>query len=292
MEAIATNLSSELRYGSSSDPFYVEYNRRKGHYSMAADHMHGHCELYYLFGGERFYFIKDRSYAIQPGDLVLIPGYEVHKTSDTGVPNHERVVLYYDPNYFQQYSEEEAHLLLSSFRGPNRVLRLAAPDRLRIEQILYGMLLEMQERPPGFALSIRHAAAELLLFAARHALSIGTGPSEETPSPTEAKMTEIARYIAGHYKEPLTLDDLSRRFYLSPSYLSRTFKKFTGFGFTEYVGITRVKEAQRLLRETDARITDISEEVGFENFSHFEKVFKAFTRLSARGYRSQFRERR
>lgn len=285
------NLSSELQYGSARDPFYVEYHRRKGHYSMTANHMHDHYELYYLFGGERFYFIKDRSYAIQPGDLVLIPGHEVHKTSDTGVPNHERIVLYYEPGYFRQFPEEEAELLLSPFHGPNRVLRLPAPDRLRIEQLLYAMLLEIQERPPGHALSIRLAVAELLLSAARQALSSGAGPSEEAPSPTEAKMTEIARYIAAHYQEPMTLEGLSRRFYLSPSYLSRTFKKVTGFGFAEYVGITRVKEAQRLLRETDARITDISEEVGFENFSHFEKVFKTFTRLSPRGYRSQFRKK-
>lgn len=283
------NLNRELRYGGPADPFYVEYNRRKGHFSMAVDHMHGHYELYYLFSGERFYFIKDRSYAIQSGDLVLIPSNEVHKTSDTGVPNHERVVLYYDASYFRQFSREEAELLLSPFSGTRPVLRLAAPDRLRIEQLLYGMLREMQDRSTGCDIPIRHAAAELLLFAARRGPAVESEAREEPLSPTEAKMSEIARYIAAHYREPLTLDSLCSRFFLSPSYLSRTFKKVTGFAFTEYVGVTRIKEAQRLLRETDDRITDIAGEVGFENLSHFEKVFKAFARLSPRGYRAQFR---
>lgn len=292
MEAFVINLKSELRYGSPSDPSYVEYNRRKGHYSMTVDHMHRHCELYYLFGGERFYFIKDRAYQVQSGDLVVIPADEVHKTTDTGVPNHERIVLYYDERYFSQFDEEEAELLRSPFRGPRRVLRLAAPERLRVEQLLYGMLREIQDLQPGCSLPIRHAAAELLLFAARHALGADAEAAEEAPSPTAAKVTEIARYIAAHYREPLTLGELSSRFYLSPSYLSRTFKRFTGFGLTEYVGITRIKEAQRLLRETDARITEIFEEVGFENLSHFEKVFKTFSRLSPRGYRSQFRQKR
>ncbi|MDG0794906.1 AraC family transcriptional regulator [Cohnella ginsengisoli] len=283
------NLNSTLRYGDPHDPFYVEYNRRKGHYSMAADHMHGQHELYYLFGGERFYFIKDRAYQVQSGDLVIVPGDEVHKTSDTGVPNHERIVLYYDERYFAQFGETEAELLRSPFRGTRRLLRLDAPGRLRVEQLLYGMLREIQDRPPGSELPIRHAAAEMLLFAARHALGAEAEAAEEATSPTAAKMTEVARHIAATFREPITLDKLSGRFYLSPSYLSRAFKRCTGFGIAEYVGITRVKEAQRLLRETDARITEVSEEAGFENFSHFEKVFKAFTRMTPRSYRAQFR---
>lgn len=257
---------------------------------MATDHMHGQHELYYLFGGERFYFIKDRLYQVQSGDLVIVPGDEVHKTSDTGVPNHERVVLYYDESFFARFDEDEAALLRSTFRGPRRVLRLDAPERLRVEQLLYGMLREIQDRPPGSALPIRHAAAELLLFASRHALGAQAEAAEEAASPTAAKMTEVAQHIAAHFRERLTLGELSRLFYLSPSYLSRTFKRRTGFGISEYVSITRIKEAQRLLRETDARITAVSEEAGFDNFSHFEKVFKAFARMTPRDYRAQFRQ--
>lgn len=286
------NLSSELRYGQSHDPFYIEYNRRKGHFSMAADHMHGHHELYYLFGGERFYFIKDRAYLVQAGDLVIVPGDEVHKTSDTGVPHHERVVLYYDERYFAMFDETEAELLRSPFCGTRRLLRLDAPERLRVEQLLYGMLREIQDRPPGSGLPIRHAAAELLLFAARRTLGAESESAEEASSPTAAKMTEVARHIAVHFRERLTLDELSGLFYLSPSYLSRTFKRCTGFGIAEYVGIARIKEAQRLLRETDLRITEVSEEAGFDNFSHFEKVFKTLARMTPRNYRAQFRRKR
>ncbi|GIP26527.1 AraC family transcriptional regulator [Paenibacillus sp. J23TS9] len=285
-------LNHELRYGSAQHPFHLEYNRRKGHFSMATDHIHRHCELYYLFGGERYFFIKDRIYPVRSGDLVFVPSNEVHRTSDTGVPNHERVVLYFNMEYFEQMVEEEAELLLAPFLRSNRVLHLAEADKLRIEQLLYEMLREIQDQSPGYELAVRHAAALTLLFAAREVLHPKHASSEEAVSPAAARITEIARFISEHYQEPLTLGSLSERFYLSPSHLSRTFKKYTGFGLIEYIGITRTKEAQRLLRETDERITVISELSGFENFSHFEKVFKSFSRMSPRSYRSGFHRKK
>lgn len=285
------SIRNGLQYGTPQQPFYIEYNRRKGHYSMSVNHMHSHCELYYLFSGERYYFIEDRAYTVKAGDLVIIPGDVLHKTSDTGIPNHERIVLYYNESFFRHYSREEAELLLSPFRDPRRLLRLDSPDKLQMEQLLYGMLRGIQDRQPGYDISARHAAAEALLFTARQLLGSDQEPDKEEPSPTEAKITEVARYINAHFREPMTLDALSGEFYLSPSYLSRTFKKFTGFGLAEYVGITRIKEAQRLLRESDKRITDISEEVGFGSFAHFEKVFKELNRLSPRSYRAQFRSK-
>ncbi|SFD82042.1 AraC-like ligand binding domain-containing protein [Paenibacillus catalpae] len=283
-------LSNELIYGDAEDLFFLEYNKRKGHFTMSVEHIHGQYELYYLFSGERQYFIKDRTYPIQAGDLVLIPGNELHKTSDTGVPNHARIVLYYNEKYFERYAKEEAALLLSPFLGSRRVLRLAHQERLRFEQLLYGLLQEVQERPPGHEMPIRHAVAEALLFAARHAINMKpeSNDSSAPPSPAAAKAMEIASYIAGHFREPLTLDSLSRQFHLSSSYLSRTFKKYTGFGLTEYIGITRVKEAQQQLKETDERITEIAAEVGFESLSQFERVFKTHVRLSPRDYRSQY----
>lgn len=284
------NISNVIRYGDSQKPFYVEYNRREGHFSMPMNHLHSHFELYYLFSGERFYFIEERSYPIKAGDLVLIPCDMLHKTSDTGVPNHERLILYFNESFFRQFGPEEAELLLSPFRGSRRVLQLNAADKLQIEQLLYRLLLNIQERRPGYDITVRHAVTEALLFAARHMLGSDMQAYEEAPSPIESKIIEITQFINAHFREPIPLSALSRAFYLSPSYLSRTFKKITGFGVTGYIGITRVKEAQRLLRETDKRITDISEEAGFGSFAHFEKVFKSLVCQSPKSYRERFRD--
>ena len=282
-------IKSKLQYGDPLEPIHVEYDRRKGHFSMSSSHMHSHYELYYLFTGQRVYFIKDRSYTIQAGDFVIIPSDVVHRTLDSGVPDHERMVLYFNESYFQSFNQEEAELLQSPFRSSRHLLKVAPNERMNVEQRLYSMLNEIQEKPPGYKLTVQNTAIDILLLIARHMLNTVPDPADDTLSPTEEKMMEIAQYINAHFREDLTLERLSGKFYLSESYLSRTFKKLTGFAFTEYVGMTRVKEAQRLLRETNKRITDISEEVGFGSFAHFQKVFKELTTLSPRDYRSQFR---
>jgi transcriptional regulator GlxA family with amidase domain len=51
-----------------------------------------------------------------------------------------------------------------------------------------------------------------------------------------------------------------------------------------------VKEAQRLLRESEESITDIAWLAGFSNFSHFGKMFKRTVQVSPRVYRQEYKE--
>jgi transcriptional regulator GlxA family with amidase domain len=53
----------------------------------------------------------------------------------------------------------------------------------------------------------------------------------------------------------------------------------------EYINNVRVKEAQRLLRESKLKVTQIAEHVGFESIVHFGRVFKRFTSLSPMEYK-------
>lgn len=281
-----SQLPDSLSFGKDARPeiIQIEFDRRSGFYAMATNHFHSQYELYYLFSGNRNYFIKDRSYTIHSGDLVLISSDEVHKTSDNGIPNHERIVFYFEPAYFDSFAEEDRRLLLSVFSQSYPLLRLNLQERLQVEDLLLSLLTELAEEPPGYRMRIRLAASELLLFTARALLRRDDVPAEE-PGPMQKKMTDIVRYINAHYGEPLDLDRLSARFFISKSHLSRVFKEATGFGFAEYVNLTRIKEAQRLLRDTAVSITDISAATGFDNFSHFGKTFKKATGLSPRQYR-------
>ena len=70
----------------------------------------------------------------------------------------------------------------------------------------------------------------------------------------------------------------------------RYFKKTTGKTFTKIVNEYRVVHATKLLAESNMSISDISFECWFNNFSHFNKLFKEFTGKSASIYRSEMKD--
>ncbi|WP_166241982.1 AraC family transcriptional regulator [Paenibacillus turpanensis] len=268
------------------EPFFIERVARTGYFAMDENHMHAGYELYYLLSGEREYFIQDKTYRIQAGDLVFINKYDLHKTLDTGVPQHERILINFTKSFLGGLDASELDLLFSSFQNKNRVLRTAPEERKLVERLLEQMLAEQRSDLRGTRLYTRTLLAQLLLCSARMFETRLEAPYT-APSPKHEKISEVITYIHGQYMEPLTLEEIAGRFYMSPFHLSRAFKQVTGFNFIEFLTSTRIKEGQRLLRNTNMRITDIAEQTGFSDSSHFTRVFKRICGLTPKEYRNE-----
>ncbi|XID93269.1 helix-turn-helix domain-containing protein [Paenibacillaceae bacterium WGS1546] len=279
-------LPDRLVHGSPSDSFYVEYVRRTRPFTMNMHHFHPYYELYCLLSGTRDYFVRDSTYAVEAGDLVFIAPNALHRTLLAGDPGHERIVVHIDERYVRDALGEHAGLLLGPFGSDAPIVRLRGDQRLRLDALASRMLEELHARPPGYELALRQTIADLLLLSAR-AASGGHAPAASLSSPTHRKMSEIVRYLNANYGKPIKIRELADRFYVSPYHMSRSFKAATGFTIIDYLNLTRVKEAQRLLRESRLPITEIAARAGFDNFSHFGKTFKKITRASAREYRKE-----
>ena len=91
------------------------------------------------------------------------------------------------------------------------------------------------------------------------------------------KVHEVALYLQTHIHESVSLAELAQRFFMSRSYLTRSFRNVTGFSVVEYMTYIRIQKAQQLLREADRSITEIADLCGFGNITYFEKVFKTTT---------------
>ena len=141
----------------------MEYDRRIGYFSMTVDHLHDHYELYYLLSGERIYFIKDRSYRVRAGDLVFVDRNAVHKTLDSGRPDHDRLVLYISPELFADLAvpPELAEGMKEPFGWDVPILRLPSPASEAVERMIGDMVNEMIHPQAGSDWAARHRTVEL-----------------------------------------------------------------------------------------------------------------------------------
>lgn len=98
-------------------------------------------------------------------------------------------------------------------------------------------------------------------------------------------LQSVVSYCARNFNRELSLDVLEEELHISKYYISHLFSDRLGIRFNDYVNSLRVSDACRLLRQTDASITEISELVGFGTLRTFNRAFIKHTGVSPSAYR-------
>lgn len=96
------------------------------------------------------------------------------------------------------------------------------------------------------------------------------------------------KYIKEHCAEyDLSLEKVADEFQITSTYLSYVIKEQTGVSYKKYLTELRIEEAKRLLRETDMRIIDVSDQTGYNDVSYFIKVFQRYTGMTPAKFREE-----
>jgi AraC-like DNA-binding protein len=104
------------------------------------------------------------------------------------------------------------------------------------------------------------------------------------PEPHE-KIHELIEYLDENFSETYDREELSRKFGLNSNYMVQLFKRTTGDTISNYINMKRIDSARSLLRDSENKIIDIAYHVGFENYTHFHRLFKRVTGMTPREYR-------
>lgn len=107
--------------------------------------------------------------------------------------------------------------------------------------------------------------------------------------PRNETVEQICAYLAANYQQKFSLTDVAARFYLSPYYLSRLFRRVTGQSIVDYINGRRIEAAQRLLESTDLNISAVAEQTGFASAAHFRRVFRETMGTGPLQYRKSHR---
>lgn len=97
------------------------------------------------------------------------------------------------------------------------------------------------------------------------------------PDKDDHIIEKAKRYIEENYNDYITLEDIAAHVYLNKSYFSTFFKKKTGLTYRDYLQNYRIQKAVVLIRDSDMKVYEIAQAVGYNDSAHFIRAFKKVT---------------
>lgn len=258
---------------------FEAHHNRDPYFRTIEFHAHDFLELYLFLDGSVTYYIEDQVYDLCPGDLLIIPPGRMHRPVIANErAAYERMVLWVELDYIARI-DSAAGELQAALRGvgANGYRVPLRGDDLIFAASLFRRIVKM-ERGGVFTSS----AIRLYLKDAFEAYSL----VEKEARGETAVISQVIRYLTEHFREPLRLDDLAARFFISKSYLNRHFKAYTNATVYAYLMALRITHARRMLRE-GATAAEAGRECGFSDYSTFYKAFKAQTGITPQEFKAR-----
>ena len=120
----------------------------------------------------------------------------------------------------------------------------------------------------GYLDILKRHLISLLVYITRFALINNSAPDTRNVS------NQAIAYMNKYFYRKITLEEVSRKFNYTPQHFSVKFKQETGISFSEYLQKIRINKSCVLLRETNMKITEIANKIGYQDIRYFEKLFR------------------
>ena len=266
--------------------FHIERMKSRIPWDMPQAHSHNYHEIYYLLSGSRRYFIGHSIYYVEAGDLVVIPKGSLHRTTQRSCGNYERYVVYFSDEFAAPLAamlgaeEMQRFLQLGCIRLPQQY-------RSSVQKLFEAMEQEREKEDGCAKMSKMCALGSLFSFVLRHGAGVRKDSAEKLD-----KIQAVARFISENFSREITLGEAARMACMEVTYFSKQFKKWTGFGFLEYLTQVRMQQAQELLRNSELSVGEIAELCGFSGSNYFGDVFRSQTGVSPTAFRKLYRQKK
>ncbi len=238
-------------------------------------HLHGCPELVYVSSGALTVCIDSKEYTLQKGDLAVILPNIIHSYQSVS-PSEETEI------YFMICGKLSQNALLKKYAGayvenPVSPIESFHPD---VGYMFFALYEEITESPSSHIIDNYF---QLLWMRLLPSLRV----SSRSREPASDLAVSSLIYISEHFREPITLDVLSRELGICRFYLSRIFSHVLHVGFCEYVNTLRINYSKELLLSSDLGILDIGMRSGFQSQQSFNRVFKEMCGTTPAAYRKR-----
>ncbi len=248
-------------------------------------HWHEEFEYIYVTDGTAQFLVADQNFILSAGDCLLINQNVIHRVK----PYNDCDCIYYSvvfhPSLFMDVNNP---VIRSKYLDPissNHNLKyylLKADNRAgdSITALLRQIIHTNEQCAFGYELSTRALLCELWISALQGALKRTSMPLTENTQTIldEDRVKKILTYIAGHYMEQISLENIASSVHISKSECCRCFKRRLSITPFEYLIKYRVYSAAIMIVQNTERISvsEIAIKVGFNSSSYFNKMFRKY----------------
>lgn len=223
-------------------------------------HLHEEIEIVYIKDGETNLSIDELDLNIKPNSLVVIFPNQQHIYNDN-LNNANGYMMHIHKEYLKS-PKDKSHILINDLTE-NTV------------NILEKLESNYQDDSKNILDDLFNEICPNLHF-----------KSDYSDDLTTTQM--ILKYCFNNFKEPLTLDRLSKDLSINKFYISHIFNSKLKIGFNDYISRLRVEYAKKLLCCTNISITNIAYDVGFSTIRSFNRRFREFTNMAPKDFREKF----
>lgn len=245
-------------------------------------HKHTYIEMDYVYQGFCTYYIDNvnNSFVLKEKQMCIVNQNVVHGIETSG---KENIIIkcmipfeYINLDQFYEARQEVAikrflqHAMTENVTKASYMI-FHISDTEYMEELFYYMFCEYLEKSLGWRVGIKNHVSNLFLYLMRVKDDeiLQTREMEEE----NLNITKVLDCILKNYQY-ITLKDLAKDFHFHENYLSRMIKQHYDINFRDLLCQIRLKEAEKLLLNTNLPVTEIAAKIGYQKPNFFYKLFK------------------
>lgn len=251
-------------------------------------HFHPELELVYVNGGSGKRQIGSHVSYFRDGDLILIGSNLPHcGFTDKLTGNKRETLVQMKPDFLGRdfFRVPEMRNIQTLFEAAKGGIAFFGNTKLKV-----GEKMEILEYQTDFQRLLSILNILNLLATSKDVQWLNAeGFSLKTEVRDNDRINTVFNHVKAHFREDISLEQMADLVSMTVPSFCRYFKKITNKTFTQFVNEYRLVHASKLLAEQPISITEVCYESGFNNFSHFNKSFKAFTGQNPSQYRNELK---
>ena len=234
------------------------------------------------------YSVEDSQFWLQPGDIVLTKSGEMHCPRFAEEGEYECFYIKIPNDCFERFSnrmQPPLHCFIDRDFGTRNLLRMGEEEQQRCIRLCYQILQERNFPNENSRLLCFSYTLQLLAIVNHAFDQAGAQPSSSILSPL---MREILEYINDNIPGIQTVEQVAKKFFITPSYFSRMFCNSMNITFIKYLRAKKIALAKNCLLR-GANVTDACYESGFSDYSYFISTFHKETGMTPLQYQKKVR---